>query len=284
MKSFCISLEKHRDTWPELTNYFLENGISDVTIFPGINGKNIGQYFETKNSQVLGPSESALIENVGGVEKMVSTWGLYHLYNHTNRRDHAQLGSWGAVGCYLSHANIWKKMLDEKIDSAIIFEDDVQFNSGFKDRFEKFMKNLPSDGDVFFLDVSVNFKPLKYDDMFDKILGQFWGLHAYIMTNKGAQKLLPFVYPIEIQIDSLIGYSASLNRLKLYTAKDLCGQKTHISSIQTACMICDIDDKEINKYKSLTKTFIYIFLFIVVLLIIFMFIYPAGKASFRYIF
>ena len=220
-----------------------------------------------------------VIQSVGGVEKMISTWGLYHLFNNTHRRDHAQLGSWGAVGCYLSHASIWKKIVDEKMDAAIIFEDDIQFNANFKENFENVMQNLPDDGDVFFLDVTLNFKPLKYSDMFDKILGQFWGLHAYIMTNKGAQKLLPFIYPIEIQIDSLIGFSASLNRIKLYTAKGLCTQKSHVSSIQTTCAICDVDDKQIDNFKHLTKTFIYVFLFVIVFLIIFMIIFPLRKTK-----
>ena len=31
----------------------------------------------------------------------------------------------GAVGCWASHRAIWKKMIDENIDSALIFEDDA---------------------------------------------------------------------------------------------------------------------------------------------------------------
>lgn len=270
MKSFCISLEKHKASWPDLKQYFISNGITDISIVPAINGKDIGKYYETNKPEVLGPNESAVVNKLGGVEKMISSWGLYHLVNKMNRRDHVQLSSWGAVGCYLSHVGIWQKILDNNLDAAIVFEDDVDFRSNFKEDFPKMLANLPADGDVYFLDLTMNFKPLKYNDFFDRVTGLFWGTHGYIMTKQGAQKLLPFIFPMETQIDAFIGFGAFLNRVKVYTAKDLCGQKIHVSSIQVPCMICDIDDKKINSFKFLTKTFIYVFLFVIVFLLLFM--------------
>ena len=283
MKSFCISLEKHRDTWPGLKNYFIQNGITDITMFPAVNGRELGKYFENSEAENISQNTMNLIQKSGGVQKIVSTWGLYHLYNSTKRRDHAQLGSWGAVGCSLSHIGIWQKIVEENLDMALIFEDDIDFKSEFKEKLPKIIKNLPEDADVIFLDTTVNFKPLKHDDLFDKVLGQFFGTHSYIMTNKGAQKLLPYVYPVEIQIDAFMGYSASLNRIKIYSTKDMCAQKMHSSSIQTTCVICDIDDTQIDKYTFLSKTFIILFILVILILIFFMLI-PKGikKAGFRF--
>jgi GR25 family glycosyltransferase involved in LPS biosynthesis len=282
MKSFCISLEKQRDNWPELKKYFTENGVTDINMFSAINGKELGKYFENPKIENISQNTMDLIKKSGGLEKLVSTWGLYHLFNSTKRRDHAQLGSWGAVGCSLSHISIWEKIVEENLEMALIFEDDIDFKSDFKDKLPKVIANLPKDADIIFLDTVVNFKPLKHDDIFDKVLGQFFGTHSYIMTNKGAQKLLPYVYPVEIQIDAFMGYSASLNRVKIYSTKDMCAQKLHISSIQTTCVICDIDDKQIDTYTFLTKTFIILFVLIILVLIFFMFFNKGKKAGFRY--
>jgi len=42
----------------------------------------------------------------------------------------------GARGCAISHLRIWKKMIDEKIPIAMIFEDDAMFSENFKSFME----------------------------------------------------------------------------------------------------------------------------------------------------
>ena len=37
----------------------------------------------------------------------------------------------GEIGCYLSHISIFKKLLDENLDYAIVLEDDLVFKPGF---------------------------------------------------------------------------------------------------------------------------------------------------------
>jgi GR25 family glycosyltransferase involved in LPS biosynthesis len=268
MKSFCISLEKKKQTWPDLKLYFSQNGIKDVTMFPAVNGNEIGQYFFRPDE--ISNDTLSLIKTLGGVDKMVSTWGLYHLINKNNRKDHAQLTSWGAVGCSLSHILLWKQMVEQKLDSIMVFEDDVQFYSKFQDQLQVILQNIPEDADVVFFDVSRNFKSIRYNDIFDKILDRFFGTHAYIITNKGANKMLPYVFPIEIQIDSFMGFRANLGQLTLYTARATCGQKPHISSIQTLtpCTVCEFNENQIY-YLNSTFGFLIIFCFLLVLLIIY---------------
>ena len=43
----------------------------------------------------------------------------------------------GEIGCFLSHRVVWKKIVEEKLDSALIFEDDIQID--FKN-FEQSLK------------------------------------------------------------------------------------------------------------------------------------------------
>lgn len=43
----------------------------------------------------------------------------------------------GEKGVFISHVRIWKKMMNENIHSALIFEDDALFNSNFLDVFNE---------------------------------------------------------------------------------------------------------------------------------------------------
>ena len=42
----------------------------------------------------------------------------------------------GEIGCFISHLRIWKKMVNENIPVAMIFEDDALFNENFKEFME----------------------------------------------------------------------------------------------------------------------------------------------------
>jgi glycosyl transferase family 25 len=44
----------------------------------------------------------------------------------------------GAIGCFISHLRIWKKMVNDNIPIAMIFEDDAHFD----ERFYEFMESL----------------------------------------------------------------------------------------------------------------------------------------------
>lgn len=46
------------------------------------------------------------------------------------KRYHYNL-TWGEVGCYLSHIRCWQRIVDEKLDYAIILEDDLHLSDDF---------------------------------------------------------------------------------------------------------------------------------------------------------
>lgn len=41
----------------------------------------------------------------------------------------------GALGCWRSHANAWKKIIEEDIQTALILEDDADWDVAVKDQF-----------------------------------------------------------------------------------------------------------------------------------------------------
>jgi|694.fasta_scaffold113773_1 GR25 family glycosyltransferase involved in LPS biosynthesis len=115
----------------------------------------------------------------------------------------------GMKGCASSHLATWQKIVDEDLNAAMILEDDVIFNDNFLELLDDFSKELPSDWDMVLLGcvmkcgMKKNYKTIEslhnilYDygeneRINDKILKlkNFIGAHAYILSNKGARKLL----------------------------------------------------------------------------------------------
>jgi len=247
VNTYCISLEKKKGEWENILSYISKNtGIKDVQIFPAIYGKEVEKVYENplNINKVSRPVQNILKEN----GDIMSIWALYKLKKNQERREHAQLGTWGAVGCYLSHYSLWKMLYEKDKDYFLIFEDDITFASDFKEKFDKLMKNIPEDTDMVFLDLawSETSEKTKYENL-DQVKGQFFGLHAYIITRNGAKKLLEKIFPIEIQLDSYISFYNVVNNnsLNLYRAYGLCGQSIHVSSIQTTCTTCDINPKRL---------------------------------------
>ena len=115
------------------------------------------------------------------------------------------------MGCALSHLSLWCElaMEPESCESYLVLEDDVKCKQGWLDRWTEAAKHIPDDYDVLYLGGIL--PPNK--DMFQKVLepvNQFWSRiahnsifgqnppsryfhfcnYAYILSRKGAQKLL----------------------------------------------------------------------------------------------
>ncbi len=85
----------------------------------------------------------------------------------------------GAIGVYLSHYLLWKKIVDENIENALILEDDV-----FGETVEEILNsNLIINKDDDFINLS---KRIRWEN--DRLL--FDGAESYILSLNGAKKLL----------------------------------------------------------------------------------------------
>lgn len=251
-----------------------QHGFPQVKIFKAVNGKELGKTI-TDSSHELVENTKTVEEKYGLVKNMLTIFALQKLLKNEERRYHAELGTWGAVGCYLSHMLLWEQLtLDSKNNYYIIFEDDIRFNSNFKKLYAKCMENVPEKWDIIFLDVLWNERGEKYNEHFTCVDGHFFGTHAYIINKECAKKFLTRVLPVEIQIDSYMSYFGIQNNMNYFTATDLCSQKIHTSSIQNVCIICDIDSKSIN----VINTYIcHIVLIVILILVIITYL------SYRYI-
>ena len=123
-----------------------------------------------------------------------------------------ELAPKGAIGCALSHMNVWIRFLQTNDEYAIVFEDDVMLEDNFTDKLNKALLEVPETYDILYLgcigcDNNQDFNIFKvsnllfgktnplqnnYNQLTDNIASNDFaiGTHAYIVSRKGAQKLL----------------------------------------------------------------------------------------------
>ena len=75
-----------------------------------------------------------LIEAVDG-NKLISN---QYLQKYNSQRKYYKPLLKGEIGCYLSHINTWKKIINDKVDYGIVFEDDITID----DRLINFIGDL----------------------------------------------------------------------------------------------------------------------------------------------
>ena len=89
--------------------------------------------------------------------------------------------SFGAVGCYLSHYLLWKKVVDQNLKLVLILEDDARHTDVIN-----FLSKDKSYLDFYDL-IQLN---KRTDDNIQNYTRYFDGTESYLLTNLGAKKLL----------------------------------------------------------------------------------------------
>lgn len=112
------------------------------------------------------------------------------------------------IGCALSHAMLYERIVEENISECLILEDDVFLG----EMFFKVMQNrsqFPKDWDVINLCTRTPqdaFGPFLVDIFrCSKFLEPASQTAAYLLSLKGAKKLLRKVYPIRYEADGFTG-------------------------------------------------------------------------------
>ena len=118
----------------------------------------------------------------------------------------------GEKGVAMSHYNLWRKISKEK-EPHIILEDDAigGINSNTQIFLNKILKTLPKDYDMYLIGF-VDLEPINTKSLHAKVK-EFVLLHSYIITPKGAQKLLEQL-PINKPVDTWI--SSISDKLNIY--------------------------------------------------------------------
>lgn len=165
-----------------------------VNIFPAIYGKTYNYNIEIKNN-IIG-----------------KTWD-YGKWSSNNSKI-IKLTD-GEIGCILSHYYLWKKIVSEKTPITLILEDDASRPcNNFEKLTLKYYKHLPNDWDIFLLGfwLHTGDKDKKINNYIFKV-NEFALTHSYLITYKGAQKLLNLV-PINMPVDTWL--SSVSNIVNIY--------------------------------------------------------------------
>ena len=127
----------------------------------------------------------------------------YHLSPSTFTEENIFLEGKGEKGVALSHKRIWKKIVEEKIERALIFEDDVTFHPEFKEYAPKLWEMTPSNAGLMFLGHCCFH--LGGNQGRDSRIGTFEGmplaLHSYAISYKAATWFLEHFGEVRENID-----------------------------------------------------------------------------------
>ncbi|XP_076142678.1 procollagen galactosyltransferase 1 [Alosa pseudoharengus] len=103
----------------------------------------------------------------------------------------------GELGCFLSHYNIWKEIVDRGLRSSLVIEDDLRFEVFFKRRLQNIMEEVESQGlkwDLIYIGrkrMQVDHQEKSVPNIRNLVVADYsyWTL-GYMMSLSGAKKLL----------------------------------------------------------------------------------------------
>jgi len=118
----------------------------------------------------------------------------------------------GELGVSHSHLSIWKKVAEGDTPVVILEDDAIRTNEHTKKRLETIFKDIPKDFDIYLLGY-YDIKPLEYNKSNHNKVKEFVLMHSYIVSPKGARKLLENL-PIDKPLDTWM--SGLSDKLKIY--------------------------------------------------------------------
>lgn len=133
----------------------------------------------------------------------------------------------GEIGCLLSHRKIYKKIVDEDIETALILEDDVVFEREIREILKLLMTPAVSWDVLRFLGSEKIYKrgcriiaPLTGKYSYARLPTTPGGGHAYLVTRHAADILLKHTASNWVPIDVLLGrmWETGLETLVLHPA------------------------------------------------------------------
>jgi GR25 family glycosyltransferase involved in LPS biosynthesis len=117
----------------------------------------------------------------------------------------------GEKGIIMSHYNLWTKIAKEKEPHIILEDDAAGVNSNTQMVLDEILETLPKDYDIYLLGF-IDLEPINVTSLHAKVK-EFVLFHAYIITPKGAQKLLEQL-PINMPVDTWL--SSISDKINIY--------------------------------------------------------------------
>lgn len=141
------------------------------------------------------------------------------------RRAHYEIDTGGAVGATLSHIKAWNYLINGTAPALIVFEDDAILPPDYESRLHQVVAELPAEWDIitFYNTQFGNGRGCEPDPKVAPLqtcTGQM-GAHAYMISRRGAQRMLARAYPIEIHVDAYMAFMARMGYIQMLWNPDM---------------------------------------------------------------
>ena len=125
------------------------------------------------------------------------------------------------IAVYKSHTNLWKYIFDNRLQYALVFEDDVTIPDNFLVDLDKILGNIPENWDILFFGILRMMAQKTENPNFHRMLnkkGYNNGLHCYFVNLACTKKLLQLTTQVGAinQIDILLRDHAHLYQFYIY--------------------------------------------------------------------
>jgi GR25 family glycosyltransferase involved in LPS biosynthesis len=195
---YVINMAKNKN---RLANFDREYKNSDLGSKPYIR-------WEAVNGFALGDRMKEIVS--------AKTWlGLNFLETTKKRVGDDQLTP-GMIGCYQSHYGVWRSVQESGAPCAVIFEDDAKiYPTIYQNVIQKIPDIFPPDWDIILLGHWC--KKCQRVNQFFGIPKYFWGLHGYMISQKGCEVMMKYREPeISVQIDHFMSLLSQKEVLKIF--------------------------------------------------------------------
>ena len=200
LRLFVINMEKDKQRFQKLTKYYNNSDLTTLPInrYEAIVGKQVPPENWLSNDAL---TESQLIEKKG-----------FRTHHHSVTR--------GGLGCFLSHYNLAKQLIQDKsVDAYLIFEDDTAMLPTTYNKIIKSLQDSPKDWDIL-LFYTIRAVGHSENNTFNK-LKSFWGMNCYILNKNGAKKFVNEVDKTKIdgQVDCYLSRMIQQQKMNIYSSK-----------------------------------------------------------------
>lgn len=156
------------------------------------------------------------------------------------------------IGCALTKAKIYKDIVRNNYEKALILEDDILFDTSKNDYVSQALQELPDNWDLLYFGYWGNTKPIPfnqkikngilsylskylirysssdikkryprhYSDHLDKS-GNHFGNHSYALSLGGAKKILKYALPITHHGDTMLGELSNYEWINAFNLKQI---------------------------------------------------------------
>lgn len=194
LKVYVINLDRRPDRWETVQRSLKRAGFMNIERVSAIDGKMID------SEQLKKIVHSSVYPSLGKI-----------------RNNHEDLGSVGAVGCYLSHYKVWK-MIEVSNEPSIVVEDDLLCHP-LLNEYRLSKDATPLQKYDFVLLGAMLREAHRLPQQASKSTqgiypydGLFFGTHFYYLTPQGARYFSEDALPVKYQVDSYMAFKFSKDK------------------------------------------------------------------------